>query len=106
MASSRSRAREHMSRCWWDPANRACKTCIHFERWNGEYGDSCDRGVDLSGHPACPTCNGMGWDPNGMDIGGPCPECDNSPEVRDEVKAGPIIHCDLWQPREEYEPDA
>lgn len=30
--SGRSGAREHMSRCWYAPENRGCKTCIHFDR--------------------------------------------------------------------------
>ncbi len=25
-------AREHAARCWYDPANRGCKTCSHFLR--------------------------------------------------------------------------
>ena len=89
-----------MSRCWFDPANRGCKTCRLFYR-DAEWADGCAAGVDLSGHPCCQRCNGFGYTQDGMDVGGPCPDCDNDPETRDEVKAGPIIHCDLWQDRDE-----
>jgi hypothetical protein len=95
-----------MSRCWWDPANRACKTCIHFERWNGDYGDTCAKGVDLSGRPACPACNGVGYPADNWDDSVPCPDCHNKPEGRDAVKAGPIAHCDLWQLLDEETDDA
>jgi hypothetical protein len=97
-----SRVREHMTRCWLDPANRSCKTCVNFERMYGDYGDTCALGVDLSGHSACSACNGVGFYPDGMDLGGPCPECDNDPQARDALKPGPIIHCDQWQARREY----
>lgn len=30
--SSKSTARAHATRCWYDPANRSCKTCAHFRR--------------------------------------------------------------------------
>lgn len=94
-ANSRSRTREHMARCWLDPENRGCKTCRCF--WQGAEGEGCAKGVDLSGRPACTRCAGSGW----SDLGASCPDCDNSPEARDEVKAGPIIHCDLWQDKDE-----
>jgi hypothetical protein len=84
-ASSKSRAREHMARCWLDPANRGCKTCANFNpaedacgcepgcNW-GNSGESvrehCGKGVDLSGDPA-------------------------------EVKPGPIVHCPEWELRSE-----
>lgn len=87
-----------MTRCWYIPENRGCMTCRSFHQ--DAEGEGCAAGVDLSGHPQCARCDGFGYYQNGMDVGGPCPECDNNPEVRDEVKAGPIIHCDLWQ-REE-----
>lgn len=29
--ANRSRAREHAGRCWSDPANRACRTCEHYQ---------------------------------------------------------------------------
>lgn len=114
-SSSRTRTREHMGRCWFNPANRGCMTCIHFRReedacgcepgcnW-GNSGQSipegCAKGVNLDGHPACQRCGGGGFigsGPDGVDL---CPECDNSPDGRDEVKAGPIIHCEQWQPME------
>lgn len=95
---NRSRARAHMSRCWLDPANRGCKTCAHFERWADEYGDACDKGVDLSGHPACSNCAGIGYVSDFAE--GRCPACNDVPEVRDVLKPGPIIHCDQWQARD------
>jgi hypothetical protein len=93
-ATRPSRTREHMSRCWWDPANRSCKTCVNFERWASEYGDSCAKGVDLSGHPGCARCAEYGFIPGVEDK---CSACNDVPEVRDLLKPGPIIHCDLWQ---------
>lgn len=29
--SGRGRAREHMARCWFNPAARSCKTCVQFQ---------------------------------------------------------------------------
>lgn len=99
LCSNRSRAREHMARCWWDPANRACKTCVHFDRRYDEYGDGCHKGVDLSGHPACTRCNGAGFI---LGVEDQCSSCKDVPEVRDALKPGPIVHCDQWRPSEEY----
>jgi hypothetical protein len=104
-ASSKSRAREHIARCWLDPANRGCKTCAHFrpadsadfETGYPGFPEICDVGVDLSGHPRCSTCSGVGFYPAGMDVGGPCVDCDNDPDLRDEVKPGPIVHCPEWE---------
>lgn len=102
--SGRSGAREHMGRCWYAPENRGCKTCRWFEH---DYeGEGCGKDVDLSGHPTCPTCSGFGFENDPWESRQTCTACGNDPAKRDEVKAGPIVHCDLWQPSEEYEPDA
>ena len=45
--SSRKPVVEHIARCWHNPVNRACKTCIHFERATGHTDDTCLAGVDL-----------------------------------------------------------
>jgi len=45
--SSSTRIREHMARCWADPANRACRTCTHHERQNAWSGDVCRVGLTL-----------------------------------------------------------
>jgi hypothetical protein len=35
--ANRATALEHTTRCWYDPANRGCKTCMHFSRgFSGE----------------------------------------------------------------------
>jgi hypothetical protein len=28
--SARKAAREHVQRCWYNPAARGCKTCVHY----------------------------------------------------------------------------
>lgn len=108
-ANSRSRTREHMSRCWYSPENRGCKTCIHFDRGSHaepEVGypgteEGCLKGVDLSGRPACVRCGGNG---STCSMGG-ASECGDCGGDGAEVKAGPIVHCDLWQPSERYGED-
>jgi hypothetical protein len=113
-ASSRSRAGEHMARCWWDPANRACKTCAHFRpeedacgcvpscNW-GNSGQSvhehCAKGVDLSGRPACVRCGGFG----SVLVSGAASECGDCGGEGAEVKPGPIVHCAEWAMRPEAE---
>jgi hypothetical protein len=102
-ASSRSRTREHMSRCWWDPANRGCKTCRHFDEgdsadWATGYQGSdegCARGVDLSGRRGCARCGGDGLL---LEMGG-ATECQTCAGDGAEVKPGPIVHCAEWEPR-------
>jgi hypothetical protein len=101
--SSRRRAEEHMARCWRNPDARGCLTCAHFQPfqpseldtgWPGEP-EHCTAGVDLTGRPACTECVGgkVGeiWDDEGVRA---CPACHGD---HDAVKAGPIVHCDLWQ---------
>lgn len=69
------RAREHMARCWRNPEARGCKTsCAHFEPYGPEWGDSCGRGIDLTGPivgcdhwQAAPRCQ----DPACPDFGDP-----------------------------------
>ena len=104
------RVREHMARCWYNPAARGCKTCAHFEQDPGDAeiglvgGESCDVGVSLAGRPACGRCGGANWLPTGETFrprfatGGPvyaqCPDCGGNGA---EVKPGPIVHCDSWK---------
>lgn len=47
--ASKARTREHMARCWFDQANRGCKTCAHFEPYSpaGDEPESCAVGIDL-----------------------------------------------------------
>lgn len=68
--ASRSSIRKHINRCWWDPANRGCKTCLHFER------ERCCGNAAFYGCVGCPTgdtCNA------GVDI------------------TGPIVNCEAWE---------
>lgn len=45
--SARTRTREHMARCWFNPAARSCKTCVHFrENWGN--GEGCGRGLNVN----------------------------------------------------------
>lgn len=95
--ASKARTVEHMGRCWQNPAARGCKTCKHFDRAYGEYGDGCNAGVSLEGRPQCERCGGFGDIPVGPDLGmTECPECAGDGAG---VKPGPIVHCDLWEPR-------
>lgn len=58
--SSRTRTVEHMGRCWYNPAVRSCKTCVHFRGDRGG-GESCRAGVaipipgDIEGRTTLPT---------------------------------------------------
>lgn len=51
--ANRATAVQHSQRCWFDPANRACKTCAHFQRGFNELeggyveNDSCAVEVPL-----------------------------------------------------------
>jgi hypothetical protein len=77
--SNKSRAREHIARCWWNDDNRTCKTCIFF----------------YEGAPAlvCGTrdCN--------------CPDtppsCGAGVEFPAELSALPIVGCPKWQTRDQ-----
>ncbi|WP_433731128.1 hypothetical protein ACQP2Y_21890 [Actinoplanes sp. CA-051413] len=100
-ASRPVRVREHMNRCWYNPAARGCKTCKHFDQDPGDAevglvgGEFCGAGVDLTGRPACGTCNGVGetFDRGTLGVS-ECHECGGDGA---EVKSGPIVHCDLWE---------
>lgn len=102
------RAREHMARCWFNPEARGCKTCKHFEPawsepadWAIGYGGSgaeeaCGVDIDLTGRPACDNCHGKGttWTPGGFSVH-TCNQCGGDGA---EVKPGPIVHCEMWEP--------
>lgn len=110
--SNKSRAREHMARCWWSPVAKACLTCVHYTpgdnadpaiRYPGS-GEQCFKGVSLEGRPECGTCLGDGSVVVGgefADVGGSvtCPDCNGDGK---RIKPGPIVHCSLWEPSDEY----
>ena len=87
-AANVTRMREHIGRCWLNPAARSCKTCKHFEPYGPENADGCAVGVDLSGRPACTNCGGPG------DPWNPCERCTGDGA---EVKPGPIVGCEKWE---------
>lgn len=66
--SSKRAAVEHIARCWYDPANRACKTCEHRIEpyYEPEVGindeEGCDKGVE---DEALPVTNCPMWEPRG-----------------------------------------
>lgn len=106
--SNKSRAREHMARCWSNPEVRGCKTCKHFDV-DLEDGDGCNVGVDLTGRGACTRCLGQNYVATD-EIFRPrfaapgrvmalCPECGGN---GNPVKPGPIVHCSQWEPSSEY----
>lgn len=97
-ASSKSRTREHMARCWYNPAVRGCKTCKHFDNTYEDYGEDCNVGVDLSGRPACADCHGTGYADTGLfaDTDPKCPTCKGDAA---EIKPGPIVGCEKWEAR-------
>lgn len=108
-ASRPVRVREHMERCWFNPATRGCKTCKHHDFEYGEPdvglhgdGDVCDQGVNLDGRPACTPCGGSGWKDTSAGAQVPCNAEVTVGHVGDgaEVKPGPIVHCDLWEAAE------
>lgn len=78
--ASRSHAREHIARCWYNPAARGCKTCVHFTPYYRDEPDDCAEGVDLRGTEVIEIEAG-----------------------RDPVSApqwfnpGPIVGCAKWQ---------
>ena len=43
--STRKSAVAHMARCWRNPANRSCKTCVWFAPADGISDDRCSKGV-------------------------------------------------------------
>jgi hypothetical protein len=90
--ASKARVREHIGRCWTNPATRGCKTCKHFEPYGPESGDSCAVGVDLGGQKKCGVCFGI---PDVLDE--VCPDAANHDGDGREVKAGPIVGCDRWE---------
>ncbi len=85
----------HIGRCWYNPAARGCKTCKHFTYAFYDGGEACLVDVDLTGRPRCETCGGFGDALAGPGLGmTECPACSGNGA---EVKAGPIVHCDLWE---------
>jgi hypothetical protein len=112
--STKSRARHHMNRCWFNPDAAGCKTCKHFNEADPgepEVGaayvpEDCSLHVSLTGRPECAGCHGEVriW------IGDPdsghsqiCPDCQSCP---DAVKPGPIVHCPLWELSPDFEPSS
>jgi hypothetical protein len=111
--SSKARITDHISRCWTNPAAHGCKTCRHYRPgipgeidtgWPGEM-EHCAAGVSLTGRPACEGCGGANWLPTGetfrprLATGGPVyAQCTTCGGKGAEVKAGPIVGCDRWQP--------
>lgn len=92
-ASSSTRCRKHMARCWYNPDGKGCKTCTFFGvDW--EFGDVCEAGVSLAGRPECTNC-AFGY-VGDWDSGEVCPECNGKPE---EIRPGPIVGCDKWESR-------
>ena len=65
---------EHMARCWYDPANKSCKTCIHF---------SHDDGDPETGAPEVIWCSAQ------------------SKEL--QYAETPVVSCPLWRDRDEEE---
>jgi hypothetical protein len=56
--SRKSRTVEHIAQCWFNPANRSCKTCVHRIEPDSEYGydtdEGCYAGVELERDPVTP----------------------------------------------------
>lgn len=75
--SARKAAREHIARCWLNPAARSCKTCANFTDEPG--GDPCE-----AGRPC--ACN-QGYRACKAGIPG---------VAAGEIKSG----CPLWLPKE------
>jgi hypothetical protein len=78
--SKRPAAVAHIGRCWKNPANRSCKTCVHFQEERVS-SDQCIPGRDCG-------CNS--WPEACTHQGGP------------EELAGPVTGCSLWQGRPGY----
>lgn len=71
--ASKAATRQHMARCWYDPANKTCKTCTHFEP------------VDCCGAPDLYSCY--------------TPMCPTAPTCAAGVDLGttwPVVGCDRW----------
>jgi hypothetical protein len=110
--SSRTRAVQHITRCWRNPAAHGCKTCAHYEPaeagdWTiGDLGaaEGCGADVDLTGRSACGHCGGNNYVYTGETfrprfaapgaVMAQCPECKGNGA---EVKPGPVVHCPLWE---------
>jgi hypothetical protein len=76
--SAKKAVREHIARCWHNPAARSCKTCANFtdEPGSGEY---CEAGRPCPCNQGYRECRaGV----QGVDAG--------------EIKTG----CPLWRPKE------
>lgn len=92
--ASKRTGREHIARCWFNPANRACKTCTHFTPRTFGDGitesaspDRCAAGEDLT----VVEPQWIGFDPIGC---GP---------VEPEKSGNPWVttlrtHCPKWTP--------
>jgi hypothetical protein len=48
-ASAKTRIREHMGRCWYNPDAHGCKTCANFRDGDYHAPESCGVGVSLLG---------------------------------------------------------
>lgn len=78
--SSKARAVTHMATCWYNPAARGCKTCVHFTPYYRDEPDDCAEGVDLRGTAAI--------------------NAERDFELIDRfVAPGPITSCAKWQAR-------
>ena len=57
--SKRRSASDHIERCWFNPANRSCKTCFFRVEPDEEYGyvtnEGCLAGVKLERDPEHPS---------------------------------------------------
>lgn len=113
-ASSKTRMVDHIGRCWHNPAARACKTCAHYKSWADGCGcepgcnwggdplaEHCRLGVSLAGRPACKPCGGRGETFDLGDLGASeCYECGGDGA---EIKPGPIVGCDRWEPDADHQ---
>lgn len=78
--SAKSRAVTHMASCWYNPAARGCKTCVHFTPYHRDEPDDCAEGVDLRGTEVIET------------------EAGRTPAFAAQwVNPGPITGCAKWQ---------
>lgn len=79
--SSKARALKHMPACWYNPAARGCKTCVHFTPYYRDDPDECAEGVDLRGTEVIEA------------------EAGRSPvDAPQWFNPGPITGCSKWQP--------